>query len=219
MKTPSLRIAILAVAAGFGAIGPANANTIVTNFGTAPLYSWTTSWPVYGSGVSACCGVEQAMPFTTAGFWTLTQIDVALEHAFGTNSAVLTLNSDNNGVPGAVLASWNLSGLPAYGSCCTVETVTPSSPISLDSGTQYWLVAIASSSNTGDIWGWNNTGAIGASLSTNSAGGWSSNGASTLGAFDVQGDLAAPEPFSWILVAFGVGALRGLHVVKARRSR
>jgi hypothetical protein len=66
------------------------------------------------------------MAFTPSGTYTLTQIDVAISLFSGTNSASLTVNSDSGGVPGGVLATWSLSSLPAFGTCCTVETVTPS---------------------------------------------------------------------------------------------
>jgi hypothetical protein len=70
---------------------------------------------------------------------------------------MLTLNSDNAGLPGAILMSWSLSGgLQPFGSnttCCTaIETVTPTSPLILSLGSQYWLIASAGAADTWDDW-------------------------------------------------------------------
>jgi len=219
MKTPHLKMLLFGViVASLGVVGNAHAGTIFSNLGPANSYDSANAWAVYGAGVSPCCGVSQAMPFVPVGDWVLTQIDVALEHGFGTNSAVLTLNSDNSGSPGGVLASWSLSGMPPLGACCAVETVTPSSAILLGSGIRYWLVASPGASDTGLSWAWNNTGSTGVSLQTNNLGNWSQNPLSTLSAFDVQGD-PTPEPASIVLYSIGILAIGGLRMLKARGKR
>jgi hypothetical protein len=96
-----------------------------------------------------------------------------------------------------VLATWSLSSLPAIGACCTVETVAPSGSIVLSSGTQYWLVASVIASDTWDAWMFNTTGATGP---TTTAG-------STLGAFDVLGTPAVPEPSTVLFTASGLALL------------
>jgi hypothetical protein len=128
---------------------------------------------------------------------------VAIGLVSGTNSASLTLNSDSGGAPGGVLATWSLSSLPAFGTCCTVETVTPSGSIVLTSGTQYWLVASVIASDTWDAWNLNSTGATGFVWLSGSG----SVADQTLGAFDVLGTPAVPEPSTVLFTAGGLALL------------
>ena len=203
------------IIAGFGVVGDAHGTTIFNNFGPDPAHLYdSTGWGIQEMQ-------KQAMPFTALGnwVWTLTQIDVALQSDIGERSAILTLNSDNSGLPGGVLATWNLSALPLFDhlsdSCCLVVTVSPSSAVSLYSGQNYWLVASAVGITELDYWMLNNTGSTGNSFLQNDLGQWIQNPLPTLGAFDVQG--VAPEPESLLLISIGVLALGGLRILKASR--
>ena len=195
----------LAAAAGMlFFIGTAGAATIYNNFGPGNDYSTGIGWTVSGS-TSLPGSSTAGMAFTPSGSFTLTQIDVAINLVSGTNSASLTLNSDSSGAPGAVLATWSLSSLPAIGACCTVETVTPSGSIVLSSGTQYWLVASVIASDTWEAWMLNTTGATGFKWQT----GLGTSADETLGAFDVLGTpgAAVPEPSTVLLSAGGLALL------------
>ena len=184
-------------------IGTAGAATIYNNFGPGNAYSTGAGWTVSGS-TSFPGSSTAGMAFTPSGSFTLTQIDVAINLVGGTNSASLTLNSDSSGAPGAVLATWSLSSLPAIGACCTVETVTPSGSIVLASGTQYWLVASVIASDTWDAWMLNTTGATGFKWQNGTT-----EADQTLGAFDVLGTpgAAVPEPSTVLLSAGGLALL------------
>jgi hypothetical protein len=166
----------------------------------------------YRSGSASGAGFFQsaANPFTSSGNYQLSQIDLALSFLSGTNSATVTLNSDSSGLPGAVLATWNLSSLPVFGTCCTVETLTPSSTVFLSAGTQYWIVAAPGASNTWDAWNLNNTGATGLIAFDNGTGFFGVSGR-TLSAFDV---LGVPEPTTLALVSGGLALL----LVRRRRA-
>jgi len=149
-----------------------------------------------------------AMPFTSSGDYQLSQIDIALSFADGTNSAVATLNADSSGMPGGVLMTWNLSSLPAFGNCCIVETLTPSSALLLSSGAQYWLVSNPGSSDTHDAWNFNDLGATGVVM-LNNGNGFFIAPHSEMGAFDVLGEVVTevPEPATVLLTAGGLACL------------
>jgi hypothetical protein len=116
------------------AISPvARGGTIFGDFGPGNYYDAFSGWPV--TGASAIGGFfESAGPFNVTGNFYLSQIDIALGWISGTNSAVVSLDSDNGGVPGSTLMSWDVSSLPGWGICCTVQTLLPSSPLLLTSG-------------------------------------------------------------------------------------
>lgn len=169
--------------------------TIFSDFGPGNSYTSGIGWTVSGPASTAGFFQSVAMPFTSSGDYQLSQIDIALGFAGGTNSATLTLNSDNSGTPGAVLMTWNLSSLPAFGTCCVVETLTPSSPLLLSSGTLYWVVSNPGTSDTFLAWNLNDMGATGL-VELNNGNGFFIAPHSELGAFDVLGDVATtvPEP-------------------------
>jgi hypothetical protein len=117
--------------------------------------------------------ISEGMAFTPSGTYTLTQIDVAI----------------------------SLSSLPAYATCCTVETVTPPGSIVLSSGTQYWLVASTIASDTMDVWNISSPSVFGLVWQTGFA-----SFSGTVGAFDVLGTVV-PEPSAVLLSAGGLALL------------
>jgi hypothetical protein len=187
----------------------ANATTIFTSLGAGNSYDDTTGASVSGASSNTGSFAATGMAFTPSGNFLLGQIDTALNFWAGTNSVVLTLNTDSGGSPGSVLETWNLGTLPAIETCCTIETVTPTSPIFLNSGVQYWLVASPGAANTSVVWEANNLGLTG------TEGQRIGNSAfnpirATLSAFDVQG-TSVPEPGTFgaeaAAIAFGSAAL------------
>jgi hypothetical protein len=83
----------------------------------------------------------------------------------------------------------NLTGLPAFGTCCALDTVAVP-PVPVIAGKQYWVIAIPGASDTWDAWNWSNS-AYG-TLAENEGSGWFSEGYEPQGAFDVLGDPCGP---------------------------
>jgi len=105
------------------------------------------------SGPLSIIGTEywEAAGFTPAANATVKKVGVAVGYVTGaTTDVVLTLNADAGGVPGKVLAKWKVSGMPNFGSCCTLDTKKSSGGVSVTAGTLYWL-AVTTESNS-DIW-------------------------------------------------------------------
>ena len=123
----------------------------------------------YPKGVCWCCtgynimgpnsGVGEqwmAAAFTPAADHTVTKIEVGVGWSQqGTNGVVLSLNQDNNGVPGKALRTWNASGLPRFGTCCTLVVKSDSSGIPVSGGQQYWIVLRTNSNETDTVDAWN----------------------------------------------------------------
>lgn len=194
------------------------AGTVVfSDFGPGNSYNGDVAHPLSGSS-SILHYQSLADEFTSDGNYSLTQVDVAVSHALGPGSSfVLDLDNGNGGSPGSTLATWTIgSGIPAFGTCCDVETVTPTTTISLSAGTQYWLVALPINTSTLDGWDWNSTGVQGIEDYQTKPGGAFKGGSTTLGAFDVLGNASAPEPASLGLTAGALCLLAG--VWRRRRS-
>jgi Matrixin len=137
--------------------------------GNTIIYSNFTSGRSYCSGAAGTCGgwtvsgststpgmVDTAVSFVPSQNIYLSQVLIALTWTGGTNSAVVTLNNDNGGLPGStVYATWDLSRLPLYGSTSTIQssqTLTSAPGILLTAGTTYWIVAAPGASDTYDVW-------------------------------------------------------------------
>jgi hypothetical protein len=170
-----------------------SATTIFTNFGTGQSFDaingWTTSGPSSGVG-----SFEPAMAFTPTGNFDLTQIDVALSLARGTDSVILSLNSDAGNAPGTVIQSWTLSNLPTFGSEYTPETVLGAGE-PLSAGQQYWLVAAPGASDSWAGWNQNSTSDIGTVPDSRDQGlTWNAVDRQPRGAFDVLGTSHVPTP-------------------------
>jgi hypothetical protein len=97
-----------------------------------------------------------AAAFTPGADHTVTRIAVAVGYSQqGTNGVVLSLNDDNNGVPGQSLKTWNASGLPRFGDCCTLVVKSDSSGVPVSAGKQYWIVLSTNTNEVDTVDGWN----------------------------------------------------------------
>jgi hypothetical protein len=149
----------------------------------------------------------------------VSSIDVAVSFrgvagVFGTDSATVSLDSNNAGSPGAILASATITGLPGF-TCCSVETITVSG-VSISAGTEYWVVVTPNNVDTDDLW---NTGAaipfvFGNEIQSSSGGAWTPQGGPQ-NAFDVMG-TATPEPAG---LALGAGGFALLALLARRRRK
>jgi hypothetical protein len=130
--------------------------TIFSNL--AAKYPKGQYWCCSGYNVMGPSQGEQwmAAAFTPAADHTVTRIEVAVGYPEGkTNGVVLSLNSDNNGVPGAALKTWNASGLPRFGTCCALVVKSTSTGIPVSAGKQYWVVLSTNSHELDTVDAWN----------------------------------------------------------------
>jgi hypothetical protein len=130
--------------------------TIFSNL--AAKYPKGQYWCCSGYNVMGPSQGEQwmAAAFTPAADHTVTTIEVAVGYSQGkTNGVVLSLNSDNNGVPGKALKTWNASGLPRFGTCCTLVVKSDSAGIPVSAGKQYWVVLSTNSHELDTVDAWN----------------------------------------------------------------
>lgn len=200
---------------GFASLAPGA--IIYSDFDPSNI-TYQGGWGIYGTSNSSFPGAfsSMAMAFTTGSQASLTSINVAIATINGTNQVILTLNSDNSGVPGGVIASWTLNGMPGFGFCCTAETVTAASPILLTAGTRYWVTVAPGGADTQAIW--TNTNTSGLLAEQQTSGGPFIPGTSVLSAFQVNGVETVPEPVSFFLVAAGLTLIAGRRLVRELRS-
>jgi hypothetical protein len=172
---------------------------IFSDFGPGQSYTSGIGWTVSGWVSAGGYFQSVAMPISPSADYALSQIDIALSFASGTNSATVTLNEDSAGKPGAILLNWNLASLPAFGTCCIVTTLTPSSLTFLMAAAQYWLVASPGTPDASLAWNLNNVGATGL-LELNNGNGFFIPPHLELGALEVLGErmgqiiTPVPEP-------------------------
>lgn len=113
------------------------------------------------AGPTSILGISlyYALPFTPMADASVHQVTAPLVYnGFGANQVNLSLYSDSDGVPGAILAGpETIKNLPSFGTCCTMASWTLSTPLGVSAGTQYWIVADTPSTGTGsDFYGvWN----------------------------------------------------------------
>jgi len=115
-----------------------------------------------------------AMPFTPATNATIQRVHLALGNSSGENRAIVSLNADAGGVPGAVLRKFNVSGLPKFGGCCATVTLASTNGVPVAAGTQYWVVAFATKNMAGtrNTWNVNSIGLPYAPFAVFQAGAW-----------------------------------------------
>jgi hypothetical protein len=136
-----------------------NDSGLVTIFSNlAAKYPKGEYWCCSGYNVMGPAQGEQwmAAAFTPGADHTVTRIEVAVGYSQGrTNGVVLSLNRDSNGVPGKALKTWNVSGLPRFGTCCALVVRSDRSGIPVNAGTQYWIVLSTNSNESDTVDAWN----------------------------------------------------------------
>lgn len=155
------------------------------------LYQASNGWMVSGSETQGGTSYTVATSFVPARSGSVSQIDVAVGYVSGENSFYVDIDADNNGVPGAVLASFTgLSSSTNFGSCCGLVTISGISGLNLTANTPYFLV-LGPENFQGTTWGeWNLSSvyAMGPILySTDGGITWNSRGQQLVGAFDILG--------------------------------
>ena len=112
-----------------------------------------------GGGNSTFPDNQIAAAFTPSANHTAAVIEAAAVDpnlGLGTSGFVLSLNQDNNGVPGTALLSAQLPGLPnnGQGLCCFLVIGKIPGGIALSGGKQYWIVVNGQSGQSTDGAAW-----------------------------------------------------------------
>lgn len=133
---------------------------IYDNASNYPLgvYWCCSGYTITGSGSAVGTQYADGMSFTPSVNATVTHIGLAVGYVSGDNEIAVSLNADNNGLPGNALGSFTLSSLPAFGDCCSVE-VESLTGVPVTAGTPYWIVVQTTTptSTTWVVWNDNDT--------------------------------------------------------------
>jgi hypothetical protein len=202
----------------------ANAGTLFTDLGTGgSVYDPSNGSTVKGSG-SGGSSITQARPFTVAGTGDdlVSQIDLGFVTQTGTPTFTASIWTDNSGLPGVELGTWNLSTSVTLGHCCGLSSQTGITGVTVTGGTEYFMVVGPRSltDNSFNQWQWNTTGAVADQLGSLDGGAtWINDGQGANLAFDVLGTSAAPEPHSLLLLGAGLaGMLTAFCRARQRQS-
>ena len=151
--------------------------TIAGNLSRYPfgVYFCCYGFTISSSGSIIGATYWTAVPFTPDANYNVKKVETSVANASGTNGVTLSVNADAGGVPGAALASLNVTGLGVFGECCTLAVASGPGGLPVTKGTQYWVVASTSSAtnDTWDAWAINSTDMRLGTIAGSQGGPWS----------------------------------------------
>lgn len=164
--------------------------TIYSNLGTGTnVYN-----AIAGTGVLGRNVPNQPFPewlgnaFIPTADHTITQIQAGITYVQGPNTVIVSINDDNNGIPGKALYTWRFNNLPLFGTCCTLQSGTANPGVPVKKGVQYWFVVRTGPTNQGTWQVWNNNfNDLQGTFSNSLGNGWFDASFQELGAFGVFG--------------------------------
>jgi len=141
---------------------PADGATVVfNNLAASPPYYQN------GGGIIGTIGTQSFITgtsFTPNATGQLDELTLGLFYVQGTNSVTLRLSPDVGGAPSAPI--WQGSGTPAPAYLQLMSMTGIAGP-TINSGQQYWIEALQSTSGTLHAWDQNNQGDVGSIISGN----------------------------------------------------
>jgi hypothetical protein len=212
-------VTLVVTVLSFGSSEPARAGYIASNLGSGGSFTTTGGYTLSGPNVAAGIGYSLAVEFQVSGSSTVGfgDAELALQYHSGVNSLQILLMTSAGGLPGVALSTMSVSNLSSAASLVTVATSTA---VTLSAGTNYWLVAIAST-NSSFSWLTNNQGSVGHDAFNVNHGsgptGWTTSATDTDLAFQID-PAAVPTPRSGVLFGVGLAGISALSFKKRRRA-
>jgi hypothetical protein len=175
-------------------VTPATAPTaglipIYTNLGQGSnVYSGIAGSGLLGKDTGMMWPEWLACGFTPTADHLVYEVRVGVSHVTGADPVTVSINEDINGTPGKILHAWQFSGLPDFGTCCTIQTGRVKPGIPLKGGQMYWLTirTLLTNPDTYDVWNNDFNGENGP-FANSLGSGWINEGIQQLGAFGVFG--------------------------------
>lgn len=150
-----MRKLLWGIAIGVALIAPGFANAAVMLFSNLNDPNTFSSFGGFCVQDNSDCGAPNLRPaakFTSAFSASVSEIDLALYHNSGTNSATITLYTDVGNAPGLQLFSQTVTGLPTGGNNRPLTKITGISGVELDAGASYFLRVAGGAPDSVDVW-------------------------------------------------------------------
>lgn len=212
-------LAMLTVPASAGVMG---VSTLFSDLGpSGNVYQCCSGWTISGTGTLGT-SFTAANEFNAGVGGSVSQIDLGVGYVTGSPQFYASIWTDLAGTPGTQVADafWNnLISTETVGNCCGLVTISGITGVTLNAGTNYFMILGPEDLNdtSWNGWNWNSVGATGLDLYSNDGGiSWVSSGVQPMGAFDVIG-ASVPEPCFSLLI--GTGLLGVLGAIRRKPNR